>query len=476
LPVSFLAPTVIGLVVSRADRASEHVGEHVLDLVAWDEHEDDSRDAEAGGGTYYTRPGFELRTFDALHLHLDGVASAFADPSLVCFLSRHSGETGPLLSAHFTGNFGPAEYGGGDGELARACPAAQQAVVAALADHAPDGYEVGIECTHHGPSDVGAPSMFVELGSSDAEWDDPAGARAVARAVLDLDGAAADHVDGARTRHVVGFGGGHYAPRFARVVRETDWAVGHVGADWPLEAMGPVGDNHDVLRAAFEESAADLALVDGDRPRLVDAVESLGYRVVSETYLRATDGVPRSLADRVEDGLGPVDEGVRFGAHARVGAGNRTSDASERPAVAFDVADLSREFVDAALGVDAAAARAAVADHTVAFHTEENGRRPTGRVALPTAADADADGVSASFDRLVDALCDLLRTRYDEVSREDEAVVARERAFDAAAAADLGVPEGPAFGRLAGGEPVEVDGREVTPEDVHRDRTVRFSV
>jgi D-aminoacyl-tRNA deacylase len=93
-------------------------------------------------------------------------------------------------------------------------------------------------------------------------------------------------------------------------------------------------------------------------------------------------------------------------------------------------------------------------------------------VALPTAA----DGVSASFDRLVDALCDLLRTRYDEVSREDEAVVARERAFDAAAAADLGVPEGPAFGRLAGGEPVEVDGREVTPEDVHRDRTVRFSV
>lgn len=456
---------MIALVVSHADRASEHIGEHVLDLAAWTEHVDGSREGAAGGGAYYTRPGFELRTFEALHLHLDGVAGAFDDPSILCFLSRHSGDTGPLLSAHFTGNFGPAEYGGRDGELARACPAAQRAVVEALTDHAPEGYEVGIECTHHGPSDVGVPSMFVELGSSDDEWDDPEGARAVARAVLDLEGVSADRGDGGRTRHVVGFGGGHYAPRFERVVRETDWAVGHVAADWPLEAMGPVGDSRDVIRAAFEESAADLALVDGDRPRLVQAIEDLGYRVVSETFLRATADVPRALVDRVEAELGTVDDGVRFGTHAQVGS------PAPGDSVAFDVTDVSTEFVDAALGVDHDAAREAIASHAVAFHTEENGRRPTGRAALPVSSGGD----SAS-DRLVDALCAVLRTRYAEVTREGDAVVARERAFDADAAAALGVPEGPAFGRLASGECVEVDGREVTPEDVHRDRTIRFSV
>jgi D-aminoacyl-tRNA deacylase len=470
---------VIALAVSRADRASEHVADHLLDAADWDDRRDDDRPADAGGGSYHVRPGFELRTFDDLHLHLDDAAAAFSDPSLLVFLSRHSGETGPLLSAHHTGNFGPAEYGGADGELARAAPNALAAALSALADHAPDGYDVGVECTHHGPSRVGAPSLFVELGSGPDEWDDPAGARAVARAVLDLAGVAPDRPDGDRTRHVVGFGGGHYAPRFERLVRETDWTVGHVGADWPLEAMGPPAENGEVIRAAFERSAADLALVDGDRPALVDVVADLGYRVVSETFLRATTGVPRSLVDRVEAALGAVDDGVRFGAPARVGLADPPGASDDADAggeggdpVAFAVRDLPAGLLDAALGVDHDAARDAVDDHAVAYGTTESGRRPTGRAALPL-----EDGTTAAaYDGLVDACCDVLRGRYREVRRADGAVVARERAFDAAAAADLGVPEGPAFGRLAGGDSVEVDGRRVTPEEVHRERTDRFEI
>jgi D-aminoacyl-tRNA deacylase len=497
--------TEIALVVSRADRASEHIGEQVLDLAAWDEHADDGRLDGAGGGTYYTHEGFELRSFDDLHLHLDDAAAAFDDPSYLLFLSRHSGETGPLLSAHFTGNFGPAEYGGREGELARACPNAQKRVLGALDDHAPDGYDVGIECTHHGPSRMSVPSMFVELGSSASEWDDPAGARAVARAVLDLADTSPDRPDGDSTRHVVGFGGGHYAPRFERVARETDWAVGHVGADWPLEAMGHPREAREVVRAAFERSAADLALVDGDHPALTEVVAEAGFRVVSETFLRVSAEVPRALVSRVEAALGPIDGGTRFGDHARVGL-----DAGTLPG--FEVRALPDDLLAAALGVDHEAARATVDDHTVGYETEEAGRRPTGRAAFPQAddtevdvhdgeadADTDADGdgdaeadaesdvgadvdsddvgdTPVAYDRLVAALCEVLRERYDEVSRDGDVVAARESAFDPAAAADLGVEEGPAFGRLAAGEAVEVDGRRIPPEAVHRERTVEFPV
>ncbi|MCF2242036.1 D-tyrosyl-tRNA(Tyr) deacylase, partial [Halobacterium salinarum] len=71
---------------------------------------------------------------------------------MVVVVSRHSGDTGPLLSAHYTGNFGAAEYGGADRSVAPACPNAHHAVVDSLRSYAPEDYDVAMECTHHGPT------------------------------------------------------------------------------------------------------------------------------------------------------------------------------------------------------------------------------------------------------------------------------------------------------------------------------------
>jgi D-aminoacyl-tRNA deacylase len=442
---------VIAIVVSRADSASEHIGEHLLDLREWTAREDDARPYSAGGGTYHVHDDFELRTFDDLHIYLDRPADAFATaPDLLVFVSRHSGETGALLTAHFTGNFGPAEYGGEAGAFAEAAPNAERVVVAALADHAPAGYDVGVECTHHGPSDVGAPSLFVELGSGEEQWTDAEAARAVARSVLELDGVTA-HCD----RQVVGFGGGHYAPRFTRIVRETDWAVGHIGADWGLDAMGDPRANGDVLARAFEASRTDLAVVDGDREGLVEAVESVGRRVVSETWLRETDGVPRSFVEAVEDATSGVDEGLRFGDRAVGYEGE------------WVVRSLPTDLVEEARGVDADATYDAAETSLLAFETDEGATVPRGDTVV--ASDDD-------YGALVDALATVLERKYDEVERGADEVVARTTGFDPAKASALGVPEGPEFGRLAAGESVTVDGETVDPGDVTSDREVRFSV
>jgi len=68
---------VIAIVVSRADSASEHIGEHLLDLGDWERRDDPSRPDADGGGTYYRTDGFELREFDDLHIYLDDPAAAF---------------------------------------------------------------------------------------------------------------------------------------------------------------------------------------------------------------------------------------------------------------------------------------------------------------------------------------------------------------------------------------------------------------
>ncbi len=466
---------MIAIVVSREDSASEHIAEHLLTEADWTEHRDDSRPDADGGGDYFRSidgsGGFELRTFDDLHLYLDRPADAFDDPDLLVFASRHSGETGPLLTAHFTGNVGPAEYGGEAGELAEAAPNALAHLLDAFAEYAPPGYDVGMECTHHGPSAVGAPSLFAEVGSDEAQWDDPGGARAVARAILELRGVAPH-----RERQVVGLGGGHYAPRFSRVATETGWAVGHVAADWALEELpdaeglpneGGLSDEYEcVLRQLFERSHATRALIDGDRPDLAAAVRGLGYEVVGERWLRETDDVPLALVAALEDALRPVEAGLRFGEPAReADGGAESANADGEAAASFSVVDLPAELVAAADGLDAAATRAAVAARALAFETEDAGNRVTGRVALPAATTRDA---------IVAALADVLRGRYDEVTVEPDAVVARETAFDPAAARERGVPEGPKFGALADGNAVDVDGETVHPEDVTTEREERF--
>lgn len=437
-----LGQSVIGIVVSHADEASTAIGEQLLAEASWTTVEP---------GVHRTG-GFELREFDDLHIDLDDVAAEFDDPDCVVFASRHSGDTGALLSAHYTGNFGAAEYGGADRDLSTACPGAHRQVVRALSRNAPDGWDVAMECTHHGPTSVGAPAMFVELGSGPEQWQDEAGANAVARSILAL-----DESDAEASRTVVAFGGNHYAPRPTRLILETDVAVGHVAADWSLEALGIPAHHPEVVDAMFESSGAECAVFDGDHPEVEAVVEDLGYRVVSETWIRETAGRSMDLVDGLETALSTVDEGLRFG----------TVRAGDRDVEDLVVRALPTELLATCNGIDPDETRRAMERTAVAFETAEGGTLVDGAAAFTS---------EEAYQTFVEDAMAVLEAKFDSVDREDGAVVVERAAFDPAAAAEAGVPEGPKFGRLAAGEAVTVDGDIVDPDRVRSHERREFPV
>ncbi len=457
----------IAVVVSEADRASEHIAERLLADGDWETHDDDTRPPATGGGTVHrstdTHVPLELRTFESLHLDIDRPAAAFdADPRVVVFASRHSGDTGRLLTCHFTGNFGDAEYGGTDRSFAPAAPGVQRDLVAAFDAYAPDDYGVAVECTHHGPTDVSVPSIFAELGSDESAWDDPAGATAVAQAIRSLatdavTGAPATAAVGETPRHLLGVGGGHYAPRFERVLRETAWGVGHVASTWQLSELGDPADHVDTLERAVAATDAVAVLAGQDGDDAAAALAEAGVRVVSETWVRAVGDRPLALVEACESALCPVAEGLRFGA---------VCDPE------FESVTLPTELLAAVRRVDPEATRQAVFDRAVAVVTEENGNRVGDRAAFPV-SDGDGsapaeDSPPAAYDAVVDALVKRLRGAHDTVERREESVVVERATFDPAAARTLDVPEGPKFGKLADGQPVTVDGETIHPETVQR--------
>ena len=436
---------MLGILISEADSASVTI-EHALKRIApWEQARSDAP-AGAGGGSYYTLGGpdpVEMRSFEALHLNLERPAEAFSErPSLLVFASRHAGQTGPLLTAHTPGNFGDADYGGEPRSLPAAAPAALGVLRNALGELAPERYEVGMECTHHGPTDVGCPSLFAELGSSENEWTDPVGAAALAEAILELRG-----VEPTADRSLLGLGGGHYTHRFERLVVDTDWRVGHVAADWAIEELGELRAHPDLLERAFDASDTRRVLLDGDADTTgVRAwLDDHGYEAVSETWLRETSGVPGALVGAVEAELGAVETGTRFG--------ERTT-----PAAEWVDTELPAELLQECTNIDIDRTRALVARNTVAFDTTEGGTIPT----------SDVLAGEGARQEIVAGCLAILRERYDAVEGEADGdrVVVRIERFDAEKAQTLGVPEGPAFGRLAAGEPIEVDGREIEPAAV----------
>ena len=125
---------------------------------------------------------FRLVEIEELHVFQDGLdkklEAAGLPASLIIFASKHrSKEEINSLTVHCTGN--PSEearLGGRPKELAVSSPAAMKSILTEmkrLAEEKGLKYDVTLEVTHHGPTELSIPSLYAEIGSTETAMERP---------------------------------------------------------------------------------------------------------------------------------------------------------------------------------------------------------------------------------------------------------------------------------------------------------------
>ncbi len=151
---------------------------------------------------------------------------------LYIFISRHTSESNrPGLLLHPPGNWGEnTTLGGEPYAIGVASPIIISQLLHALDDaqknHHLDEYPVTMEVTHHGPTQNDAPIIFIEIGSTETQWSNPEPANTLAEAVYSVVTNSTGNTS--KIIPVLGIGGTHYCPRFNKLVRNTQYATGHI--------------------------------------------------------------------------------------------------------------------------------------------------------------------------------------------------------------------------------------------------------
>jgi D-aminoacyl-tRNA deacylase len=86
-----------------------------------------------------------------------------------------------------------------------------------------------MEATHHGPTSLQKPVLFVELGSSEKYWGDRKAASVVCKALME-----SLREKAIWSKVAIGFGGTHYSEKFTKLLIEGDVAFAFVAPKYAL--------------------------------------------------------------------------------------------------------------------------------------------------------------------------------------------------------------------------------------------------
>ncbi len=174
------------------------------------------------------------------------VGGANLKPDLIIFASRHTSKTArPAFLVHTTGNWSNnADFGGKPQDLSKTSALLQKAGFESLRGQLekfdiPD-FSLDMEVTHHGPTTLDTPLIFMELGSSKQEWLIKEAGEVVANAIVNTVFKYLVFKKKKDQQVGLGFGGTHYAPNFNRLITNTNIALSFICPKYYIQELNEI--------------------------------------------------------------------------------------------------------------------------------------------------------------------------------------------------------------------------------------------
>lgn len=260
------------VIISRVDNVSISVGEVLIESFGF---------REVGEGRF-VRGEVELVYIDEKHIFAEEIGERLK-ADLVVVPSSHRSEKGlQAFLTHPVGNWTEdSSYGGRPRQLSATSALMLRESLKTLWEESDklgvDDLDVRLEVTHHGPYTM-VPTVFIEVGGSMEREVSRREIEVVATASLKTAEIEFHKVENT----AIGFGGGHYAPSFTRIVLEGDYLIGHMCPKYAL----PI--KLEQVKQAIERTTEKpkIALIDwkgitsNNRRELVSQLESLNLEII----------------------------------------------------------------------------------------------------------------------------------------------------------------------------------------------------
>jgi D-aminoacyl-tRNA deacylase len=241
------------LVASDQDLAGMTMTDYLLSSAEF------AREGKRDAGESYRSPrhhNVQLYISTGSLLNLENLGDLYPHAGMFIFLSKHKSDSRiPTLTCHCTGNFDADNaYGGRPREIAISYPSLQKGYLKAItaAGQKVPQYDIIIEATHHGPTSLNKPVLFVELGSSEKQWADNNAAAAICDALLEMLDNGIDCCD----KVGIALGGTHYPIKFNKLLLESKFGLAAVASKHNLAAV-----DEEILNQMVEKSVEKVTHV-----------------------------------------------------------------------------------------------------------------------------------------------------------------------------------------------------------------------